>query len=400
MTTPAVKQIILKQTREKSLLRHHPWVFSGAIQHVDGEPKPGETVHVYSATKQFLGCGAYSPSSQIRVRLWSFDQIEIDQAFFTARIKRANAKRDAFKLSQQSDAYRLIAAESDGLPGLIVDRYGKFLICQFVGVSAEVFKAEIVEALKLLDGIIGIYERSDVDVRKKEGLQKSTGVLWGEMPPELITIEENGIKFAVDVQNGHKTGFYLDQRENRAHVRGLSKDAEVLNCFAYTGGFGLAALAGDAKHVTNIEDVDAMVKMIDRNVALNEFDPVRSTNLKGNVFKVLREYEAEKRQFDLIILDPPKFADSQNRMKGACRGYQDINRLAIACLRPGGMLFTFSCSGLMKLDLFQKIVADAAIDAGRQAQLVQWLGQAPDHAIDMAIPESLYLKGLLVRVGE
>lgn len=389
--------ITLKPAREKSVKRRHPWIFSGAIQHVQGEPQAGETVAVYSADKVLLGVGAYSPLSQIRVRLWSFEAQDVDQAFLTSRIARAYEKRVALGIVDQTNAYRVIAAESDGLPGLIVDRYDGWLVCQFVSVGAERVKAEIIEGLRNLPDVKGIYDRSDVEVRKKEGLEQTTGVLWGAAPPQHIRVHENGVKFLVDVISGHKTGFYLDQRDNRLAVSQYAEKAEVLNCFAYTGGFGLAALHGGATHVTNLEDVGAMLEMVNENVAFNAFDPARCSNEKANVFKRLREYVETGKQFDLIVLDPPKFAESQSRLKGACRGYKDINRLAFLCLKPGGMLFTFSCSGLMKLDLFQKVVADAAIDAQCDVQLLRWLGQSSDHPVDMSIPETQYLKGLILR---
>jgi 23S rRNA (cytosine1962-C5)-methyltransferase len=255
----------------------------------------------------------------------------------------------------------------------------------------------IVEQLTKLTGIANVYERSDVDVRKKEGLQPCKGVLCGVEPPDFLEIEENGLKFLVDVKDGHKTGFYLDQRDNRHAVRMHSAGAEVLNCFAYTGGFGIAALQGGAKHVINAEDRADFIGMIERNAQLNGFSTENCTNIKADVFQLLRHYLKEGRSFDLIVLDPPKFAESQAHLERASRGYKDISLLAFKLLRPGGLLFTFSCSGLMKMELFQKIVADAAIDAGRDGQIIQWLGQAADHPVKLAIPETQYLKGLAVR---
>ena len=394
-----MSRITLKEGRERSLLRGHPWIFSGAIALVEGNPAAGETVEVFAHGGQCLGRGAYSPVSQIRVRIWSFDNREaIDQGFFRRRIQAAIARRESLQISRHTDAYRLISAESDGLPGLIVDRYRDFLVCQFLSVGAEVWKETLIEQLKALPGLRGIYERSDVEVRKKEGLRQTRGVLWGEEPPELVEIDEQGLKFLVDIHQGHKTGFYLDQRSNRQRVRDCSAGMEVLNCFAYTGGFGLAALQGGASQVTNVEDVAGLIELTERNLALNGFGPERCTNLKADVFRLLRQYQEQGKSFDLIVLDPPKFAESQAHLKRASRGYKDINRLAFKLLRPNGLLFTFSCSGLMKLELFQKIVADAAIDAGREGQILEWLCQAPDHPVKLQIPESQYLKGLLVTV--
>lgn len=391
-----MNRVFLKKGRERSLLRGHPWVFSGAIRHVEVDPQPGETVDLISDDGRFLGRGAYSPVSQIRVRVWTFDHREaIDGSFFKVRIQAAIALRESLKIPEQTNAFRLISAEADGLPGLIVDRYGEFLVCQFLSVGAEYWKDAIIDQLKTITGVKGIYDRSDVEVRKKEGLSLSKGALWGEDPPALIETAEEDLKFFVDVRKGHKTGFYLDQRVNRQMVRAFSSGAEVLNCFAYTGGFGLAALKGGARHVTNVEDVAGLIVLTDRNLRLNGFEGERCENIKADVFQLLRRHGEGGKSFDLIILDPPKFAESQSQLSRASRGYKDINRLAFKLLRPGGLLFTFSCSGLMKMDLFQKIVADAAIDAGRDVQMIQWLGQSPDHPVKLHIPESLYLKGLL-----
>ncbi|MCK9294065.1 MAG: class I SAM-dependent methyltransferase [Desulfobulbaceae bacterium] len=391
-----MNRVILQKGRERSLLRRHPWIFSGAVNHLQGTPQPGETVEVIAADGRFLGRGAYSPVSQIRIRIWSFDeQEEIDEAFFQRRLQSAMARREELQIPSQTNAFRLVSAEADGLPGLIVDRYGDFLVCQFLSVGVAHWQEVIIEQLQTLPGVRGIYERSDVEVRKKEGLQPCRGPLWGEEPPELIEIEEHGLKFLVDVKQGHKTGFYLDQRVNRQLVRSYSSGAEVLNCFAYTGGFGLAALQGGASQVTNVEDVAGLLALIDKNVQLNEFAGQRCTNLKADVFQLLRQYAEAGRFFDLIILDPPKFAEARSQLMRASRGYKDINRLALKLLRPGGLLFTFSCSGLMNVELFQKIVADGAIDAGCDVQMLQWLGQSPDHPVKLHIPESMYLKGLI-----
>jgi 23S rRNA (cytosine1962-C5)-methyltransferase len=389
--------MVLKPGRERSLLRRHPWVFSGAIANIEGKPAPGATVELFSQAGQFLGRGAYSPASQIRVRVWTFAETEpIDEDFFQHRLQAAVARREALRVAQQSNAYRLIAAESDGLPGLIVDRYAEYLVCQFLSVGVEQWKDCITARLAAMSGVRGIYERSDVAMRKKEGLRQTRGPLWGEDPPDRVEIEEQGLKFLVDIRQGHKTGFYLDQRDNRRLVREYSADREVLNCFAYTGGFGLAALQGGAEQVTNVEDVAGLIEQTDQNLALNGFQASRCSNLKADVFKLLRQYQEQGRNFDLIILDPPKFAESQGHLQRASRGYKDINRLAFKLLRPGGLLFTFSCSGLMKPELFQKIVADAALDADREGQILRWLGQAPDHPVMLQVPESHYLKGLLL----
>jgi 23S rRNA (cytosine1962-C5)-methyltransferase len=393
--------IILKQGRERSLLRQHPWLFSGAIEKVVGNPQPGTTVDVLSSAGQWLGRGAYSSASQIRLRIWTFSEQETVHAdFFQQRIQAALRLRQALGVAEQSNAYRLLAAEADGIPGLIVDRYDEFLVCQFLSVGVEYWKAVLVEQLRAVTGVQNIYERSDVEIRKKEGLLPCKGVLCGTEPPPLLPIIENGLRFLVDLKEGHKTGFYLDQRDNRQFVRLRSKGLDVLNCFAYTGGFGLAALHGGAKHVTNVEDRADFIGMINDTAQLNGFAEESCVSIKADVFQLLRHYVNEGRSFDMIILDPPKFAESQANIERASRGYKDINLLACKLLRKGGLLCTFSCSGLMKMELFQKIVADAAIDSGRDAQILHWLWQSVDHPIKLAIPESQYLKGLCVRLAE
>jgi len=392
-------QIILKPGREKSLLRKHPWVFSGAIASVSGKTQAGETVDVITEKKELLGYGAWSSESQIRVRMWSFDaQEKINTQFFHARLERAIEARKRPRLDEYTTAYRIVNAESDGLPGIVVDRYGDYLVCQFLSTGAEYWKQVIAEQLAQMLPAKGIYERSDVDVRQKEGLQPVSGVLTGEAPPDTIEIKEGDCRFHVDIKHGHKTGFYLDQRENRAAVAEFAQGTEVLNCFSYTGGFGIWALKGGAKKVTNIESSAALLELAQRNADLNQIDANHIENIAGDVFQILRQYRDENRQFDLIILDPPKFAESKDQLKRASRGYKDINLLACKLLKPGGILFTFSCSGLMEAGLFQKIVADAALDAGRNAQMIRRLTQAADHPTALNFPEGSYLKGMICRV--
>jgi len=375
-------------------------VFSGAIRRIEGNLAAGETIEVLSSEGQFLARGAYSPASQIRIRAWTFDASEsIDATFFAGRISNAIRLRDALRIPESTNAYRLISAEADGLPGLVVDRYGDWLVCQFFSVGSEFWKKIILDALKVATGASHCFERADVDIRKKEGLSPTTGPVWGDAPPPLIEMNEHDIKFYVDIKAGHKTGFYLDQRVNRQFVRSQCAGADVLNCFAYTGSFGLAALKGGARHVTNVDDVAGLVEQIDGNVRLNQIPREACENVKANVFHLLRQLTDEGKRYDVIILDPPKFAETQGHLPRASRGYKDINRLAFGLLKPGGLLFTFSCSGLMKMDLFQKIVADAAIDAGRDAQILEWLGQSPDHPVMAHIPETSYLKGLCLRVN-
>ncbi len=390
--------ILLNPGREKTILRRHPWIFSGALKSVNGNPEPGATVEVRSADDTLLGHAAWSPESQICGRVWSFDPAEaIDADFFRRKIRRAIALRNELGLNAADGGCRLVASEADGLPGVIADRYGDFAVIQLLSAGAEFHKNTIAGILLEESGCRGVYERSDVAIRAREGLAECTGLLAGEEPPALITIVENGVRYEVDVRQGHKTGFYLDQRANRAAVAGYAAGKEVLNCFAYTGGFAVAALAAGAKHAVNVDSSAPALAAAARNFELNGIDPERYTNITADVFSELRKFRDRARTFDLIVLDPPKFVDSKNALMRGCRAYQDIARLAFLLLRPGGMLFTFSCSGLLSAELFQKVTADAALDAGSEAVIVGRLEQAPDHPTSLAVPESFYLKGLAVK---
>jgi len=391
--------IVLKPGREKSLLRHHPWIFSGAIGSVEGDPPPGETVEILTSDGAFLGLGAFSPHSQIRVRVWTFQKDQpTDSSFFRAGMHKAIQSRAVYCTGKQS-ACRLINAESDGFPGLVVDRYGEFLVCQFLSAGSEYWKEEIIFHLHQILSPAGIYERSDADVRLKEGLEPRAGTLWGESPPELLLIEEGSCRFLVDIRKGHKTGFYLDQRDNRQALADYAYGRSVLNCFAYTGGFGIWALRGGAEHVTDVESSSSAIELSARHVEINGFDSRKVDHLQGDVFQVLREFRNSNRCFDLIVLDPPKFVDSRSQLPKGTRGYKDINLLAFKLLKPGGTLFTFSCSGLVPPELFQKIVADAALDAGCEAQILRSLAQSPDHPTSLNFPEGAYLKGLICRAS-
>lgn len=391
--------VVIKKGREASLLRHHPWVFSGAVARLVGRPGRGETVQLQAADGRALAVGAYSPDSQIRARVWDPDpQTVIDAAFFQRRLEKALAWRRRLPQLRDTDAWRLVNGESDGLPGLVVDRYADFAVCQFLSAGAEAWRDEIVAALRAQLPLRGIFERSDAEARRKEGLAPSVGLLWGAAPPDPIEIGEGPLRFRVNVQSGHKTGFYLDQRENRRLAAVYSAGARVLNAFAYTGAFGLWALAGGAESVTHLETSADALALADGHTALNGFDPGRVAFTTADVFKQLRQYRDEGRRFDLIILDPPKFAAAAGQVSKAARGYKDINLLAFRLLAPGGILFTFSCSGHVDVALFQKIVFDAALDAGRTARILHDLGQAPDHPVALNFPEGRYLKGLAVGV--
>lgn len=391
-----VFKIHLNPSRESSLQRKHPWIFSGAIHQVEGNPQSGDTVEIYSSKKQWLGRGAFSPHSQIRARIWTFDEQEkIAPDFFQKKLKRAIDYRN--EIFSAASACRLVYGESDGLPGLIVDRYSDFLVIQFLSAGTEKWETEIVAVLNELIPNKGIYERSDASVREKEGLPLQKGLLTGAEPPELIEIQEGDYKFLVDVRNGHKTGFYLDQRESRMLVAKNAKGADILNCFAYTGAFAITALKAGAKHITNIDSSADSLKLAEQNAALNKLDGAIMENVVGDVFSVLRKYRSEQRRFDVVLLDPPKLAESKQHLDKATRAYKDANLIAFQLLNPGGMLFTFSCSGLLEDTLFQKIVADAALDAGREVVIVQRMFQSPDHPVALNFPEAAYLKGLVCK---
>ncbi|MBT3190615.1 MAG: 23S rRNA (cytosine(1962)-C(5))-methyltransferase RlmI [Anaerolineae bacterium] len=385
--------LILKPSREKSLLRRHPWIFSGAVAHLDGNAGMGETVDILSATGDFLAKAAYSPNSSIRARAWGWLDTPVDADFLRLKLDTAIHRRASFA---EINAYRLIHAESDGIPGLIVDKYDDVLVMQILTAGAEYWKETLADLLIELTGIKDIYERSDVEVRKLEGLEEKAGILRGN-PPDKVEITEYGIRFTVDIAHGHKTGFYLDQRENRHLVGQFAKDRDVLNCFSYTGGFSIHATAGGAKSVMSIDSSGEALKLGAENAALNGQASSNHEWLEGDVFQELRKFRDSRRDFDMIILDPPKFAPTRSQVKKAARGYKDINLLAFKLLRPGGVLVTYSCSGGVDAPLFQKIVAGAALDAGVDAQIIRKLSQGTDHPVALNFPEGAYLKGLVCR---
>ena len=394
-----MKIIKLRPGRERSLQKRHPWIFEGSIAR--GAADAGETVRVEADDGSFLAWAAFSPASQIRARAWSFDEAErIDAALFERRIAAAVALRG--RLAIDSDALRLIHGEADGLPGLIVDRYGDTLCAAFGSAGSERWKDTICSALLAATGCTRLYERSDASVRVLEGLAPSTG--WLRQPPgdsgaTDVTIRETGWKLTVDVAHGHKTGYYLDQRDNRAlFARWLRQFGcrRVLNCFSYTGGFSVAALAGGAQHVTSVDSSAPALALADAHVALNGFDAAHHRSLDADVNAQLRQFIADGASFDAIVLDPPKFAPTAAHAERAARAYKDINRLALKLLAPGGLLLTFSCSGGVSADLFHKIVAGAGLDAGVDGTLLQRLEAAPDHPTTITFPEGEYLKGLAI----
>jgi 23S rRNA (cytosine1962-C5)-methyltransferase len=393
-------QLILAPGKERSLLRRHPWIFAGSVERLAGRARPGDTVEVV-AGGQVLAKAAWSPASQIRARVWSFDPDEIiDNAFFKRRVAAAVARRTVLPWLASEQGLRLIHAESDGLPGVIADRYGDTVVVQLTSAGAEKWREAIADALLQSTGCKRIYERSDSDVRGLEGLAPRVGWLRGEEPAGEIVIDEHGVKLAVDVVAGHKTGFYLDQRDNRKLLAELSSGERVLNCFCYTGGFSLQALAGGAASVLSIDSSQPALDRAAANLALNpQLDAQRAEWRCANVFDELRKLKSAGESFDVVVLDPPKFAPSASHAERAARAYKDINLLGFRLLAPDGLLMTYSCSGGIGLELFQKIVAGAARDSGREGRIIQRLQGAADHPIDLAFPEGEYLKGLLLRVS-
>lgn len=392
-------QLILLPGKERSAFKHHPWLFAGSVGRLEGRARPGDTVEVLADNLRPLGRAAYSPKSQIRARFWTFDAEEsIDDAFFKRRIAAAVALRQALPELRGQQGLRLIHAESDGLPGVIADQYGDTVVVQLTSAGADKWRNAIVAGLVKATGCARVYERSDSDVRGLEGLGPMTGWLYGEAPSTPLSIDENGVRLAVDIAGGHKTGFYLDQRENRALLGQLAAGKDVLNCFCYTAGFSLQALAGGAASVLSIDSSGPALAQGQANLALNPALPAdRAQWQEADVFQALRDFRKAGKLFDLIVLDPPKFAPSAAHADRAAKAYKDINILGFRLLRPGGFLMTYSCSGGVGLELFQKIVADSALDAGRNARIVRRLSGAADHPVALNFPEGEYLKGLLVQ---
>lgn len=397
---------MLRPGKEKSLLRRHPWVYASAVARVEGDPTTGSTIEVRSADGRFLAWAAYSPASTIRARAWSFSEsAHVDADMLEERVRVAVSRRAA--ISQETNAVRLVFGEADGLPGLIVDRYAGQLVTQFQSAGVDAWREPIIAALTEASGCAAIFDRSDGATRAREGLGPSTGVLAGDEPPARIEVVEYGLRFLVDVRRGHKTGYYIDQRDNRRLARGLverqaqyGRAVRALNCFCYTGGFSIAMLAGGAEHVHSIDSSADALRLAEEHARINGIKPEKCRWEEADVFTGLRALRNEGTQFDVIVLDPPKFASSHHHVDRAARAYKDINLNALRLLAPGGSLLTFSCSGAIDSDLFQKIVAGAVIDAGIDTWMVARLGAGADHPLLMTVPESEYLKGLhLVRTG-
>jgi 23S rRNA (cytosine1962-C5)-methyltransferase len=392
-------KLILREGRDKSVRLRHPWIFASAIKSVEGNPEAGSTIWVCSANNETLGQASFSPGSQIRARMWTWDiNEEVNRDFFERRIKRAFELRKTFHVTEHTSAYRVIHGESDGLSGLVADVYNDTLIIQITTAGIESHRQEIIELLAESSQCKTIYERSDVDVRELEGLAPVKGLVWGQPLQNPMIIEENGLKFEVDLENGQKTGFFIDQRANRELLRSYVNEKTVLNCFCYTGAFTVYAFAGGAKSVLSMDSSAPALEQVSRNLALNGLDDRESDVMEADVFTALRKFRDSRKSFDVIILDPPKFAPTIAQAERAARGYKDINLLAFKLLNPGGILFTFSCSGGVSRELFQKIVTGAAQDAGVDARILATLSQGPDHPISLNFPESMYLKGLVCAI--
>lgn len=396
-----MKSLLLRPGRDRSLRFRHPWVFSGSISQIQGKPESGETVAVRAPQGDFLAWAAFSPTSKITARVWSWAEQEIiDEDFFRRRLQAAIRMRRALVPDNETNALRLVHAESDGLPGFVADQYADTLVIQCLSAGAEFWRETLVEQLVDITGIQRVYERSDVEVRSLEGLPERDGPVRGEQPETPVVILENGLSFEVDTVHGQKTGFYIDQRRNRENLRRRCAGKSVLNCFCYTGAFSVYARAGGAESVLSIDTSGYALASARRNMEINHLDGPGVEWLEMDVFQALRGFRDQGRQFDLVVLDPPKFAPTAAQVERAARGYKDINLLAFKILKPGGLLYTFSCSGGIQADLFQKIVMGAALDADVDADIIDTLAQGPDHPVALNFPEGAYLKGLVCYVHE
>ncbi|MCY4466582.1 MAG: class I SAM-dependent rRNA methyltransferase [Chloroflexi bacterium] len=390
-------KVWVRAGRDKPLRQGHPWLFSGAIAHAEAA-QDGELVAVYDSRDRFLARGYWNSKSQIQVRILSWRDEAIDYAWWRRMLSHAITRRT---LGAGDTACRLVNAENDYLPGLIVDRYGDWLVLQALTRAIDARKQEFADALLELTGIVNVYERSDVEVRQREGLGESAGVLRGQEPPATIEIKQAGIRYLVDIRHGHKTGFYLDQRDNRRLLRELAADcgtgARLLNLFSYTGGFAVAA--GGVKHAINVDSAYSALELAEANTALNKIPAASAEFIQADAFDYLRHCVSEGERYDMVVLDPPKFAAHRRQVQRAARGYKDLNLNAFRLVKPGGWLMTFSCSGAISRDFFQKIVFGALVDSRRQAQVIRQLGAASDHPVALTFPEGEYLKGLLLRVN-
>jgi 23S rRNA (cytosine1962-C5)-methyltransferase len=391
--------VVLKKGKEKAVHQKHPWIFSGAIDKVKGNPLNGEVIKVLAADQSFLGYGYYNGQSRVAVRLleWEEDNI-IDKAWYELRLKNAIASRAHLLSDLETNTCRLVFSEADYLPGLIVDKYADYLSLQILSAGMENVKAELIEILIAELNPIGIFDKSDANARTHENLEVSQGLLWGETPPEFIEVKENGVRYHINIADGQKSGFYCDQRDNREILAAYTKDKEVLDCFCYSGGFTLNSLKHGAKHVTSVDSSALAIETLKHNLGLNGFMEHQQTSVQSDVNKQLRVFKEDGKLFDVIVLDPPKYAPSRSALDRAARAYKDLNRLGMLLLKKGGILATYSCSGAVDLDTFKQIIAWAALDAGREVQIIKQFHQPEDHPVRISFPEGEYLKGLLLRV--
>jgi len=390
--------IILKKGKEKAALQRHPWVFSGALEKVKGKPEDGDVVKVFAFDNEFLAYGYFNSNSRVAVRLLEWDETQlIDKSWYKNRLKQAIASRQ-FILSEETNTCRLVFSEADFLPGLIVDKYANFLSLQILSSGIEKVKTHIVDILRTELNPKGIFDKSDATARGHEGLPIENGLLWGENPPEFLEVKENGITYNINIAEGQKSGFYCDQRDNRKILATYTKGKKVLDCFSYSGGFSLNSLANGAESITSVDSSALAVETLKQNVELNNFDTTKVTAIQSDVNKQLRAFKESGELFDVIVLDPPKYAPSRSALDRAARAYKDLNRLGMLLLEKGGLLATFSCSGAVDIETFKQIIAWAALDAGKEVQIIKQFCQPEDHPVRISFSEGEYLKGLLLRV--
>lgn len=392
-------EIKLKKGKEKAVWQHHPWVFSGAVEKIKGKPTNGDVVKVVAPNGDFLAYGYFNDQSRVAVRLLEWDEnIAINAEWYEQKIAKAVQSRAQFVDDTKTNAYRLIFSEADFLPGLIVDRYADFLSVQILSTGIEQAKDTIIDILIKLIKPKGIFDRSDATARTHEGITAENGLLWGTAPATFIEVKENGIKYHINIAEGQKSGFYCDQRDNRSLLAGYAKGKSVLDCFSYSGGFTLNAFAHGAKEITSVDSSALAIETLKQNIILNQFDQQQHIAIQSDVNKQLRAFKDEGKKFDVVVLDPPKYAPSRSALDRAARAYKDLNRLGLLLLESGGLLATFSCSGAVDIDTFKQIIAWAALDAGKEVQIIRQFSQPEDHPVRLSFPEGEYLKGLLVRV--
>lgn len=390
--------VILKKGKEKAAILRHPWIFSGAIDKIKGKPENGELVNVISAEKEFLAYAYYNDQSRVALRLLEWDEnTTVDQEWYTQKLKSAIAARKHL-LNEETNTCRLVFSEADFLPGLIVDKYADFLSLQILSAGMENIKEDLINILRAELNPTGIFDKSDAGARKHENLEPTQGLLWGEAPPEFIEVKENGISYHINIADGQKSGFYCDQRDNRLILAEYTKDKTVLDCFCYSGGFTLNSLKQGAAHVTSVDSSGLALETLQHNLGLNGFSADKQDSIQSDVNKQLRAFKDEGKLFDVLVLDPPKYAPSRSALDRAARAYKDLNRLGMLLLNKGGILATYSCSGAVDMETFKQIIAWAALDAGREVQIIKQFHQPEDHPVRISFPEGEYLKGLLLRV--